>query len=304
MAGRNEKVKIVSKEIYDHLILPQQSKCFLKSMEDVLEMNLYLAQNRFYFEKTDVKDRNKGDGKDGGKMYGPLLAERVRGWKEDPKGVRYQGVREKECYGGKLESILKCLNERNAKIAHSFIQSDSYILKPYDKMILGEGSGAYFNVQPLRLHHLYGVPYIPASVLKGTLRNVWIMEKYEGKEEKALADDEFILLFGGERKDSVRIEGALVFLDTYPDQFTLGLDVQTNHFRDYYNNPRVQPTDDQDTRSISFMCLRDAIFRIWIACGDEKVWISGKEEIDTMMHCMFTQYGVGAKTALGYGIGI
>ena len=100
----------IRKEIYDYLILPRESKYFLKSIKDVLKIDLHLAQNRFYFEKTDVNDKqrnkNKQRNKDGN-MYGPLLVERVRHWREEPGGVIYQGVRERECSDGEMAGLLK-----------------------------------------------------------------------------------------------------------------------------------------------------------------------------------------------------
>lgn len=281
----------IDRVIYEKLMLPKDSINFLKEMGNVLDINLYLAQNRFYFEKdiTNPKSKNK---KVNEKEYGSLLAERVR----------YNCIQETEIYE-KLKEFLGLLNSHNKIIAESFSFQESYRFKPYDKLLLGEGSGAYLNIQPLRLHPLYGIPYLPSSVLKGTLRSVWVNEKYGGNENEAEADDNFVLLFGGRKKDSKQVEGKLVFFDIFPERFAIGLDVQTVHFDDYYKTKQKEPTDDQKTKPVSFMCLRKALFSIVIACNERKVWENWKEDLDSMVSCMIKQYGIGAKTTLGYGVG-
>lgn len=281
--------------VYDNLIIPQASKDFLKRMENILEVNLYLSQNRFCYEKptdADKKASRKDSSEENQKKYGSLLA----------VGISKRGIDYTDIYENEAAELMERLNRRNKKIAGMFVCSKFYKLEPYDKMIIGEGGGVYHDIQPLRLHPLYGVPYIPASVMKGTLRSVWMMERYGGDEKRAENDDDFILLFGGIRKDGKRMEGKLSFFDIYPERFKIGLDVQTIHYNSYYNSNR-QPTDDQSTVPVLFVCLRKAAFPVFIACNDEHVWNQWKKEIDSMVKYMFTQYGIGAKTALGYGIG-
>lgn len=286
---RNQCMNDIDRNLYEKLILPRDAIGFLKAMGNVLEINLYLAQNRFYFKRDMTGSSRKKE-----KEYGSLLGERVR----------RNGINETDCNEINQMGLLGLLNKRNKEIAGNFLFWEKYTFEPYDKLLLGEGSGAYIDAQPLRLHPLYGIPYLPSSVLKGTLRSVWVSEKYEGKEEKAEADDDFILLFGGKRSDSKQVEGKLVFLDIFPETFEIGLDVQTIHFDEYYKPKHIEPTDDQDTKPVSFICLRRAVFSIIIACDDQEVWGTWKAEIDDMVDCMMTQYGIGAKTALGYGVGV
>ena len=276
---------------YEKLILPKNSIDFLETMGRVSDINPYLAQNRFGCEiKPDGrKDVKKEDSK---KNYSSLLAELVR---DGSKNDAY-------FCDEKLKGLMDLLNQRNKGLMESFPFHKEYLFNPYDKLILGDGTGAYLRAQPLRLHPLYGIPFIPASVIKGTLRSAWISKRYDGDVEKAEKAEDFIDLFGGNGKEINAREGKLRFFDIFPNKFEIGLDVQTVHYKEYYSDPTIPPTDDQITRPVFFMCLRNAEFNIFICCRDEKAWNGGKGELDHMMDEVYKLYGIGAKTALGYGI--
>ena len=272
----------IKHDVYDKLILPQDSKEFLRRMNCIPDINLHLSQNRYCYEKMT----------NSGKKYSTLILAEI-----SKRSLDYTEIYEKEA-----PVLIERLNYRNQKIVETFQCHKFYRLDIYDKLMIGESS-VYHGMQPLRLHPLYGIPYIPASVIKGTLRSVWIMERYGGDTEKAESDDGFIELFGGKRKDGKRFEGRLSFFDTYPERFSIGVDVQTIHYRYYYDKPNKRPTDDQSTLPVFFGCLRKAAFQVGIASNDEAVWKPRQKELDAMVKCMFTQYGIGAKTALGYGTG-
>lgn len=282
---------------YNNLILPRESKDFLGNMENKLDINLYLLQNRFCYEKPDnskKRDSKKPEGEiEQTKKYGSLLSKEICN-----KGINYTAIYEKEAV-----RLIKRLNDQNKKITGNFVCPRLYKFKPYDKLIIGESSSECQDTEPLKLHPLFGIPYIPASVIKGTLRGVWVMEQYGGNVEKAEADDDFIALFDGKRKDGKSFEGKLVFFDIFPEKFTIKLDIQTLHHEKYYNKSYRQPTDDQTAIPIRFACLKDSVFPVFIASGDKDVRNHWHNDIDDMVRCMFTQYGIGAKTALGYGVG-
>lgn len=267
-----------------NVCLPAESNIFLDNVS-IKEQNLYLSQNRFCYKHFDEKQVKSPDFK-----YEPLLL----------KIVRERPLKDTDVAKAGFGKIMHRLKTRNSELAKSYPSYDVYPFKPYDKLIIGEGGAAYLEVQPLRLHQLYGVPFIPASALKGTLRNTWILEEFNGNEKRAEENDNFVRLFGGKGKDSKMIEGSFTFFDTYPEQFEIGLDVQTNHYQDYYMRDK-EPTDDQDTLPILFMCLRKSSFRIFIAGRHKEIWEQNKDKLDQMVRIMFTQYGIGAKTALGYG---
>ncbi len=63
------------------------------------------------------------------------------------------------------------------------------------RIIQGLGIESVYEVS-MTLHHVYGIPYIPASVLKGVVRSWIIAEVFDSKEEKAIADKIFCDWFG------------------------------------------------------------------------------------------------------------
>lgn len=277
----------IKEEVCNALILPRRSRDFLNGMGSVLDVNLYLSQNRFCYKiRSDSK------------KYASLLGE----------GIYKNEIQSDNIYETEAQLFIEHLNCRSRRAAEHFRCHRFYEFQIHDKLILGEGGGVYHNIQPLRLHPLYGIPYIPASVIKGTLRSVWVIERYGGDEEKAKEDDGFLQLFEGKGAADQPSEGKLIFFDIYPKEFTIGLDVQTVHYKRYYDSNQSkgrlkQPTDDQSPVPVLFVCLRKGVFPVFIANHDENVWDHRKEEIDEMIELMFTQYGIGAKTALGYGTG-
>ncbi len=287
MAKPNKQQENNRNKESDHVILPKQSRDFLLKIENIRDINLYLIQNRYYFRYTQkIRDRNVI--KDGS-MLGTV--------------IKTGKIKHSDMYKAQAARLMENLNERNRGLVNDFLFHNCYLFSPYDKLLLGDGNSAYIGMQALRLHPLYGIPYLPASVIKGTLRNVWILERFGGSEEDAEADNGFISLFGGMGADSVQSEGKLRFFDIYPDRFEIGADVQTVHYSQYYGSQSKEPTDDQSPIPIKYACLRDSEFLLLLGCNDSEVWRCWNKDIDEMVECMLTQYGLGAKTSLGYGVG-
>ena len=165
------------------------------------------------------------------------------------------------------------------------------------RMVIGLGEVSAREVS-MKLDHIYGIPYIPATTLKGGYRN--FMEKeyqfyQEGKEYKDLISK----LFGTEDN-----EGGLIFIDTYPDQgFEIEKDIMNPHYSDYYtdDNNTTPPTDDQDPKPIFFITLKKAKFKFNIfiqkkLCSSETV-----DLIKDSFELFLNNEALGAKKAVGYG---
>ena len=252
---------------------------------DMLQVNPYLLQNRFSFKISETKEKNKNE-KQAPLIYNALKAKAVSG---------------NQFCNGELVKLAEELNRRTKDLSSAFDCCESYSFKPYDKMMIGEGGSLYLGLQPMKLHPLYGLPYIPASAVKGAFRNAWtmILENEIAPSEDAYKD--FKELFGAAEDEQNANEGNLVFFDIYPKEFVLGLDVQTIHYKDYYDSTKP-PTDTMNTQPIPFVCLTESSFDIVISCRKSDLWIRNKQKIDDIMDIVFTQIGIGAKTALGYGI--
>lgn len=174
-----------------------------------------------------------------------------------------------------------------------------------DKLIVGLGGHSVFETD-IKVHHTYGVPYIPASAVKGCLRNYIINEYFGGIEEDAEKDFNFIKIFGGIYKDEV-YKGRVVFLDAFPlnNDITVAKDIMTPHY-DYAKNDY---RDDYAITPISFLVIKDARFRFPIKIFT-KVCIEDNRKskleytqkfLEQELSKMLENHGIGAKTSVGYG---
>ncbi len=212
-------------------------------------------------------------------------------------------------------------------------------LKTSSRLVVGLGSGHVLETS-LTLHHIFGIPYIPASALKGVVRMVsfWeIAEKLNKNsdeeieklqrqlydEEISSSDNEELLkhklLFGTQN-----FKGLLVFLDAFPiieqNQQIFELDVMTPHYQGYYTQDQA-PGDWENPNPIVFLTVKEGIsfcfnvlfdkFRAGRILGDEDFPREAKDiinsysdlssEVKKWLETALREFGVGAKTRLGYG---
>ena len=193
------------------------------------------------------------------------------------------------------------LAQRTADLVKEYSVGDPicYRFNLLDKLIIGMGGESpYDPLLLMTLHPLYGLPYLPATAIKGML-----LSYYEQTEK--LNEEERNKLFGS--KDSA---SELVFFDTFPnekkdeDDFEIGFDVITPHYGDYYGGKgKVAPTDDQNTNIITFPCVSKVSFDVYIAFCDREIRKKYEDELFEGLAKAFQECGIGAKTALGYGLG-
>lgn len=195
------------------------------------------------------------------------------------------------------------------------------------RLIIGIGGASVFEVG-ITLHHIYGIPYIPASAIKGLCRSWIILNEFDGNEAKALNDKLFCDLFGcpsewkdkekrihkswyelhkKSDKDSGDKQGNIFFFDAFP---TVGPkleeDVMNVHYPKYYQGESA-PTDFQSPNPISFMAVANATpfqFVLAVKNNPEKPEISFTEllsKAENLLSEALTSHGIGAKTAVGYG---
>lgn len=259
-------------------VLPVHSRNFIENIKDkdLFKINLYLAQNRLNYSYDKIR---------------PLILSHLE----------IECIDSKEIYDKKMAAILKKLQNRNRELLENFSEAHTYGVAFHNRLILGEGSVTpCSSVVLLKFHPLYGVPYIAASTIKGNLRSCW-RELYSGPSGKETAKEEMELFGSAEPEDSCG--DGLIFFDSYPDQFTLTLDVANPHYKDYYSG-KSNPTDDQKLTPIMIICLEKSHFEIPLACNNEKLWNREKTRIMDAFKLMIETYGIGAKTALGYGMGM
>ena len=171
-------------------------------------------------------------------------------------------------------------------------------------MVTGTGE-AHPLENGFRWHHTLGVPYLPASSIKGMLRawlTTWASDIFS-KEE--ITD-----LFGSDREQSeAHYMGTLIFFDALPlAPATLTLDVMTPHAGDWYEKgasqpgkPDTVPADWQSPVPITFLAVKEATFLFTLAARND----ASQSQLDKVMEQLadaLTTLGIGAKTALGYGV--
>jgi len=192
------------------------------------------------------------------------------------------------------------------------------------RLAVGLGQASVYETN-ITLHHVYGVPYIPGSGVKGAVRSFILQEVFydgqvENLEERGLADPLFCHLFGNPADstfDDAR-KGCITFFDAYPsDPPTVERDIMNPHYREYYMN-QEPPTDDQDPTPINFLTVRDTSFAFWLgddgrgtvpedtdsALAEATPKTARGSLLEVASHWLdrtLTEHGVGAKTATGYG---
>jgi CRISPR-associated protein Cmr6 len=156
--------------------------------------------------------------------------------------------------------------------------------------------------------HNIGVPYIPASSIKGLVRFAHRLEKGNGLDETKDSDPETLIpaIFGGnsmEAKGTMTYRGKVIFLDAYPETTpNLELDILNPHYQPYYSDEKgkTPPGDWHEPNPIKFLTVAAKtifIFRALVPAERQDLQEAVKKAYTTAL----TDEGVGAKTAVGYG---
>jgi CRISPR-associated protein Cmr6 len=215
-------------------------------------------------------------------------------------------------------------NRRNRTISYlknsGFEVYSDIILKVSWRLIIGLGA-SHPQETSMTLHHIYGIPYIPGSAIKGITRH-WIILKFaddiarETKEDfekiidkisSAIESDydinrqideinfkDILDIFGTQKH-----EGKIIFFDAFPiENIKLKTDIMNPHYPDYYTK-NEHPTDWQSPRPIKFLTIdSNTEFQFYIAGKDKELLDKTKKLLIEALK----NYVIGAKTSLGYGI--
>lgn len=198
----------------------------------------------------------------------------------------------------RLETITEMMDHYEVRILEGTINHS----------ILNGLGAPHFKETNLTLHQLYGVPYLPASSLKGSLKS-WL--SHTGiKEHPQLLEIED-LLFGTQRnKGILQIMDAFIYKNA-----SIELDYMTPHFKSYYGNKGL-PTDDDNPNPISFYRIsskeenKPVTIQFVLLLPKHLRHIAGpsglnaKELMDGVADWfskVLEESGLGSKTASGYG---
>jgi CRISPR/Cas system CMR subunit Cmr6 (Cas7 group RAMP superfamily) len=155
------------------------------------------------------------------------------------------------------------------------------------RMVVGLGGNTVLETD-LTLHHIYSIPLIPGSALKGVTR---AYATDEGESEEAIQR-----IFGTEQK-----AGNVIFFDAMPfkGHAKIDLDIMNAHYPDYYGGEKL-PTNTQDPNPVTFLTMRNTTFMFALALRRPRD-IADMEMARTWLQNALEKYGVGGKTSAGYG---
>lgn len=155
-----------------------------------------------------------------------------------------------------------------------------------------------------------GIPYIPASGVKGIARfalSLSLLEEHfngatQLKIDKDKNGNEFFndeehekikKIFGNQEK-----RGDVIFLDAYPVITPLlKEDIMNPHYAEYYSNKEA-PADNQNPTPIKFLTVAPSTTFIFRAIAKKDF----ETDVINVLTRALTKEGVGAKTAIGYGL--
>lgn len=168
----------------------------------------------------------------------------------------------------------------------------------------------------MTLDHTLGIPYIPATSIKGLVRLAHILNLLDdpvkcdqlitGKELDDTHPDSLIpAIFGGDLEQGENQEkriGSVNFLDAYPEKVPdLHVDIMNSHYGDYYADDKslTPPADYLNPNLIQFLTVEKGtvfIFRAVIHGNDALA-----DSVRQAFYKALEDEGIGAKTATGYG---
>ena len=168
------------------------------------------------------------------------------------------------------------------------------------KLAIGLSYGRV-NDTSLQVHPLYGVPYIPASAIKGALWHYSL----ERAENDPPAQAKRNAVFG-----TAGVRGRVIFFDAFCWKKAGGRyfaqDVINKHYKDYYEqDPPLPPADYCEPEPVKFLTISKGVRFTFRMAGFRA---TGEQDDDSPVRTaeiwlkdMLVWYGVGAKTRVNYG---
>jgi CRISPR-associated protein Cmr6 len=226
------------------------------------------------------------------------------------------------------KDFINAIENRKKQIITQF-QKGGYHLENFSlsiswRLVIGLGA-SHPQETSMTLHHIYGIPYIPGSAVKGVTRHWAILKFAEEKSKMENIEFEKAIekisngLENGERFDlkindlefnqlieifgTQKQEGKVIFFDAYPvGEIKLKIDIMNPHYPKYYSEGHP-PADWQNPFPIKFLTIESTKFEFYLASKskddrDKNLLNKAKKLLSEALKT----HGIGAKTALGYGI--
>ncbi len=290
--------------------------------KDVLAGNEYLIEN--FALKLNKCARSEADEYNSSKSKFCFYQQEVKKQRRVVKP--YYQLESKPIFENDLIQSIHTQNKHTAKqLCGENLKAMNF--KPDWRMVVGLGTESVYETS-MTLHHVYGIPYMPASSIKGVVRS-WIINEVFGSENLhfaegyAIENKEFCDVFGCPKKFNIKNPdrsfksyysqtdgekkgtriGNIIFFDAFPLEIpTIEPDIMNVHYPDYYGKGK-QPTDCQNPNPIFFLTVKDTSFQFVLGTrnGELSNYIIGGRTISEWLKEALEEHGIGAKTAVGYG---
>jgi len=257
----------------------------------------------------------------------------------------------------KLQKFTDHFTKKYKDSIEKIVQKEPLSLTLSWRLVVGLGAASVYETS-MTLHHIYGIPYLPGSAIKGVTRSyrilcmakklehadyyerIALLEKflekfdlveknvfpkweevkelkvsspqdknkkvefseqfYKSLEAKQVELREFQLIFGTQNK-----QGCIIFFDSFPEHFEIKYDIMNPHYGPYYTEKKP-PADYYNPTPIFFLALENARFTFYLGVKNRLISSEEKENLlnstKEWLRDALTSYGIGAKTALGYGL--
>lgn len=238
---------------------------------------------------------------------------------DERNGIKIRINDKLEIFKWDEDFIQSITNRIDISIRDSGLSCLSLKMKVAWRMVIGLGA-SHPQETSMTLHHIYGIPYIPGSAVKGVTRHWTILKfadetaKKERKDfyevvkeiDNALEDGkdlgincneisfrDLINIFGTQEQ-----AGKVIFMDAFPaEPPNLKIDIMNPHHPDYYSGNKP-PADWQNPNPIKFLTVEETKFNFNLLSKDENLL---NKTIKLLFNAL-SMHGIGAKTSLGYGI--
>jgi|GEM_PF-252316 len=204
-------------------------------------------------------------------------------------------IKKKETYIKVIDALEK-LKKTNNDLLTYLKNKINILIKEYNgiflhfrtksRLALGLSSPSPLEVG-FCIHPIYGIPYIPATSLKGTALRKCPKEEKEEKET----------IFGCQER-----AGDVIFLDAFPDNPKLELDIMTPHYQKWYSGSNPTPDEDDNPIPINFLVIPEgADFYGGLIPRHFNVKEETLNKAFQLLKEALDDLGLGAKTSSGYG---
>lgn len=219
-------------------------------------------------------------------------------------------IKEKPIYSKELLQVAqKVEQQRQASLAElqDVLHVRQLRAKAASNVIHGLGA-AHVRETALTIHGVYGIPYIPASSMKGIVR-AWFIEAFCNGDEAQLATHPVGSFVFGTQEHS----GIAQFYDVFlHSDLSLQPDILTTHYPEYYQGKR-SATDDQKLNIVNFWTVSVREATVFVSLQKQlpnalqqaiapKTSEQLAEAVANWTAQALTECGVGSKTSSGYGL--